>query len=217
MQRAIETDGGFLVVAEAADAAGAVAAALRQQPDICVVDARLPGGGVSAAWEIGARLPRVKLVMLTASADDGDLVAALRVGADGYLLKTADFASLPAALHSVWAGQAVVDPAFIAQLLRHFRIREPRWRRPVDAGPGSPQPPGSAEAAPDARLTSREWEVLDLLSRGLSTAEISRELMISPSAVRVHIAAVVRKLGVPDRAAAVQTLRGPDEADGPLR
>ncbi len=68
----------------------------------------------------------------------------------------------------------------------------------------------------DAHLTSREWEVLDLLSQGLSTAEMSRDLMISSSAVRVHIAAVVRKLGVPDRAAAVEVLRGPDEQDRAL-
>lgn len=213
LRGAIEKDSSFVICAEAADAAGTVSAALRRQPDICVLDAQLPGGGVSATWEIGARLPRAKLVMLTASREDGDLFAALRAGADGYLLKTADFANIPAALHSVRAGEAVVDPAFVTQLLRHFRIREPRWRRPVDTGPQPLQPPRPPDAVSDARLTSREWEVLDLLSRGLSTAEISRDLMISPSAVRVHIAAVVRKLGVPDRAAAVQALRGPDRPD----
>jgi len=118
---------------------------------------------------------------------------------------------MPAALYGVWAGEGAVDPAFVARLLRTFRSREPRWRRPVSAGS---RPPESAGAGPlDARLTSREWEVLELLSRGLSTAEISRDLTISSSAVRVHIAAVVRKLGVPDRAAAVAVLRGPGLED----
>jgi DNA-binding NarL/FixJ family response regulator len=213
LRRAVEKDFRFEICAEASDAAGAVSAALRRQPDVCVIDVQLPGGGVSAAWEIGARLPRAKLVMVTASAESGDLFAALRAGADGYLLKTADLGSLPAALYGVWAGEAVLDPAFVTQLLRHFRIREPRWRRPVGAEAPLAEPARPAAAAPDARLTSREWEVLDLLSRGLSTAEISRDLAISPSAVRVHIAAVVRKLGVPDRAAAVQALRSPDAPD----
>lgn len=210
LRRAIENDSRFAICAEAADAAGAVFGAVRQQPDICVIDVQLPGSGVSATWEISARLPRAKLVLLTSSAEGGDLLAALRAGADGYLLKTADYANMPSALYGVLAGEAVIDPAFVTQLLRHFRIREPRWRRPVGAEPPLPQPPRPASAAPDARLTSREWEVLHLLSVGLSTAEISRDLKISPSAVRVHIAAVVRKLGVPDRAAAVQALRNPD-------
>jgi DNA-binding NarL/FixJ family response regulator len=208
LRRAIEVDDSLQVCAEATDAAGAVSTALRKRPDICVLDVRLPGGGVAATWEIGGRLPRAKVVMLTESAEDGELFAALRAGADGYLLKTGDFANLPSALYGVWAGEAAVDPAFVTRLLRHFRIREPRWRSPVGA-PGRDRPqPETAAGTRDARLTSREWEVLDLLARKLSTADISHELMISATAVRVHIAAVVRKLGVPDRAAAVEVLRG---------
>jgi DNA-binding NarL/FixJ family response regulator len=230
LRRKIETDFRFAICADAADAAGTVSAALRWQPDICVLDMQLPGGGLSATWEIGGRLPRAKLVILTASTGDSDLFAALRAGADGYLLKTADFGNLPTALYGVWTGEAAVDPAFVARMLRHFRAREPRWRRPVGAGPRVSEQLRQADlaapdvrligrewAAPDARLTSREWEVLDLLSRGLSTAEISRDLMISPSAVRVHIAAVVRKLRVRDRAAAVQVLRGSDTPGPALR
>jgi len=204
LRRAIGRDPGFEVCAEAADAAGAVSAALRERPDVSVLDAQLPGGGVAAIWEIAGRLPRSKIVMLADSAEDGELLAALRAGAEGYLLKTAGFANLSAALYRVWAGEAVVDPAVVARLLRHLRCREPRWRNPVDAADGRARLPGPR----DARLTSREWEVLDLLAHGLSTAAISRELTISRSAVRVHIAGAVRKLGVPDRAAAVAVLRG---------
>lgn len=208
LRRAIKKDDGFEICAEAADAAGAVSAALRRRPDVCVLDVRLPGGGVAVTWEIGGRLPQAKVIMLTESAEDGELIAALRAGAEGYLLKTADFANLPAALFRVWAGEAAVDPAFVARLLRHFRLREPRWRHPVGAAARARPQQETSAVARDARLTSREWEVLDLLAHGLSTADISRELTISAGAVRVHIAAIVRKLGVPDRAAAVQVLRG---------
>jgi DNA-binding NarL/FixJ family response regulator len=208
LRRAIEKDGGFEVCAEAADAAGAVSAALRERPDISVLDVKLPGGGVAVTWEIGGRLPGAKVVMLTESAGDAELFAVLRAGAVGCLRKTADFANVPSALCGVLAGGAAVDPAFVARLLYHFRHREPRWRRPVGSAPRErPQQETAADPA-DARLTSREWEVLDLLVHGLSTAEISRDLTISASAVRVHIAAIVRKFGVADRAAAVELLRG---------
>lgn len=211
LHRAISEDERFEICAEIGDAAGAVAAAVRGRPDVCVLDAKLPGGGLSAAWEISARLPRVKLVMLTRSAEDCELLAAVRAGAEGLLLKTAEFDHLPDVLAGVCAGEAAVDPAFVTRLLKHFRTREPRWRRPL--GPSAPGPrpygPVPVPVPPQAHLTSREWEILELLSEGLSTADISRSLIITRSAVRVHIAAIVRKLGVSDRAAAVEILRRP--------
>jgi DNA-binding NarL/FixJ family response regulator len=193
----------FEICAETGDAASAVAAAVRGRPDLCVLDVNLPGGGVAAAREIGSRLPRAKFVMLTRSAGDGDLFAALRAGAEGYLLKRPEFDHLPDVLAGVCAGDAAVDPVFVARLLRYYRTREPRWRRPV-----------AMAAADPPHLTSREWEVLELLSEGLSTADIARSLIITSSAVRVHIAAVVRKLGVADRAAAVEMF---GTQAGPLR
>lgn len=211
MRRVLVEDARFEVCAEIANAAEAVAAAVREHPDVCVLDVKLPGGGVSVAWEISARLPQAKLVMLTMSEADRDLFAALRAGAEGYLLKTAEFSHLPDLLAGVCGGKAAVDPAFVARLLRHFRTREPRWRRPVGIVPAGPSG-GRGYAPPVPHLTSREWEVLHLLSEGLSTAQIARSLMISSSAVRAHIAAIVRKLGVPDRAAAVEILRPPEQA-----
>jgi DNA-binding NarL/FixJ family response regulator len=215
VRRVLIEDARFEVCAESGNAAGAVAAAVRERPDVCVLDVELPGGGLSAAWEIGGRLPQAKLVMLTVSDADGDLFAALRAGAEGYLLKTAEFSHLPDLLAGVCAGEAAVDPVFVARLIRHFRTREPRWRQPVDRVAAGPRRAGSDSTPPGARLTSREWEVLQLLSEELSTAQIAGSLMISSSAVRVHIAAAVRKLGVPDRAAAVEILRrhGPDRSD----
>lgn len=203
IRAAIEKDDSLKICAEAADAAGAVSSAVRKRPDVCVLEVRLPGGGLSATWEIGSRLPQARLLLLTESAEDGDLLAAVRAGAQGYLLKTEGFTDLTDAIHGVWIDEAALNPRSVARLLRHMRVREPRWRRPAAGDRDS-------RAAPDSRLTSREWEVLDLLSQRLSTMEIARTLSISSSAVRVHIAAVVRKLGVPDRAAAAAVLCRPD-------
>jgi DNA-binding NarL/FixJ family response regulator len=195
VRRALEADGRFQVCADMADAAGAVQAAVRERPDICLLDVKMPGSGLSAAWEITGRLPRTKIVMLTVSGEDADLFAALRAGAAGYLLKTMDFAGLPDILNGVCAGEAAIPSALVTRLLGRFRSREPRWRRPLGHG--------YAE-----RLTSREWEVLELLAQGHSTAQIASSLVITASAVRVHITAIVRKLRVPDRAAAIELFRG---------
>jgi len=195
VQRALERDERFRICAFAADAAAAIQAAVRERPDVCLLDIRMPGGGLAAAWEIAARLPQTKIVMLTVSDDDADLVAAVRAGADGYLLKTMNFQRLPDALDGVRSGEAAMPRILVARLLGHFHGKEPRWRKlATDDRIGS-------------RLTSREWEVLELLAQGLTTREIARKLVLSPSAVRVHIAAVVRKLGVRDRAAAVDLFR----------
>jgi DNA-binding NarL/FixJ family response regulator len=185
----------FEVCAVAADAAAAVQAAMREQADVCLLDVRMPGSGVAAAWEIGARLPEARIVMLTVSDDDTDLFAALRAGADGYLLKTMDLTRLPAALAGVCIGEAAIQRTLVARVLARFHGREPRWRPVTVGGPAG------------QRMTSREWEVLELLAQGRSTAQIADELVLSASAVRVHIASVVRKLGVADRAAVVELFR----------
>jgi len=190
------TDGGLVVCAEAADAARAVQQALETRPDICLLDVRMPGSGVAAAWEITARLPDAKIVMLTVSDEDTDLFAALRAGANGYLLKTMDFRRLPDALDGACSGEAAIQRTLVARVLDRFRGREPQWRRVV-----------GDEGTARWRMTSREWEVLALLAQDRSTAEIAKELVISASAVRVHIASIVRKLQLPDRAAVVEHFR----------
>jgi len=195
VREALDGDVRFVVCAVTADASGAVQAALRERPDLCLLDVRMPGGGLSAAWEIGARLPRTKIVMLTVSGEDADLFAALRAGAEGYLLKTMSLARLPDALDGVCSGEAAIPPTLVTRLLTRFRAREPRWRKPLERG--------AAE-----HLTGREWEVLELLAQGRSTAEIATGLVITTSAVRAHIAAIVRKLRVPGRAAAIELFRG---------
>lgn len=191
IRRALEPDERFAICASVADAAEAIQLALRERPDVCLLDIRMPGSGLAAAWEIAARLPQAKIIMLTVSSEDDDLFAALRAGANGYLLKTMNLRRLPDALAGVYSGEAAMPRELVARLLEHFHGREPRWRQPV------------ADESLGGRLTSREWEVLGLLAQGLSTSGIARKLVLSTSAVRVHIAAIVRKLGVRNRAAAI--------------
>lgn len=195
LRRALKHDERFEVCASAANAAEAVQAAVRERPDVCLLDVRMPGSGLAAAWEIVARLPQAKIVMLTVSDEDADLFAALRVGAHGYLLKTMNLKRLPDTLIGVCRGEAAMQRAVVARVLERFHGRDPRWRHPA-FGESS-----------EARLTSREWEVLELLAQGRSTAEIAQRLVISSSAARVHIASIVRKLRVTNRAAVGELFR----------
>ncbi|HKD94093.1 MAG TPA: response regulator transcription factor [Gaiellaceae bacterium] len=189
------TEGDLIVCAEAADAARAVQQALETRPDICLLDLRMPGGGVAAAWEIAARLPTTKVVMFTVSAEDADLFSALRAGAVGYLVKDIDLRLLPSALTDVVAGKAAIPPALVSRMVKQFHTNEPRFRTTTvetDTGP---------------RLTSREWDVLAGLAEGLSTRDIGRRLQLKPSGVRAHISAIVQKLGVENRQGAIEFFR----------
>ena len=192
---ALKRDGRFDVCAEAADAAAAVARAMEERPDLVLLDIRMPGSGLRALWEISARLPTTRIVMLTVSEEDSDLFAALRAGAHGYLLKDIDPRRLPEALFDVHAGNSAIPRPLVSRMLEEFRDVNPR-RRSV---------PESSEL--DARLTSREWQVLDLLARDNTTAEIAGRLVLSASAVRAHIAAIVKKFDARDRNEAVELFR----------
>jgi DNA-binding NarL/FixJ family response regulator len=189
------TDDGLIVCAEASDAARAVQQALETKPDICLLDIRMPGGGVAAAWEISARLPTTKIVMLTVSEEDSTLFAALRAGAVGYLVKDLDLRSLPRSLRDVAEDRAAIPPTLVARMVKQFHASDPRFRTTTVA----------ADAGP--RLTSREWDVLAGLADGLSTREIGSRLQLKPSGVRAHISALVQKLGVADRGEAIAFFR----------
>jgi DNA-binding NarL/FixJ family response regulator len=181
-------DGRFVVCATVADAPAAVAAAVEHQPDLCIIDINMPGGGVAATWEITSRLVDTKVVMLTVSRDDSDLFASLRAGASGYLLKDIDPDRLGAALADVMAGEAAIPRSLVTRVLHEFRDRGPRRRVLL----------GTSE---ESSLTSREWQVLELLRQDMQTSEIARRLFISQATVRSHVAAILRKLRVSDREA----------------
>jgi DNA-binding NarL/FixJ family response regulator len=142
---------GFEVCAEAEDADGALEAARRERPDVCLLSIRMPGGGIAAAARIHTEMPKVAIVMLTVSTSDEDLFDSLQAGAVGYLLKSTDMAGV-------------------------------------------------------AELTSREWDVMERLADGATTAEIAARLSVSPVTVRRHVSALVRKLGVSSREEAVRLL-----------
>jgi DNA-binding NarL/FixJ family response regulator len=191
---ALEEDPRFEIRGEAGDASGAVDAAIRERPDVCLLDINMPGGGIAAAWEITARLPQVKVVMLTVSTDDRDLFAALKAGAAGYLLKGMGPSELPRALAGVVRGEAALAPSLVGRVITEFRDRSARRRT------------ATAEGA-EAQLTSREWQVLELLRHDLSTSEIARRLVLSPVTVRTHVNSILRKLRVPDREELVRQFR----------
>jgi DNA-binding NarL/FixJ family response regulator len=185
--------GGFVVCAEAPDAPAAIDGARREQPDVCLLDIHMPGGGIRAAETIAREFPETAVVMLTVSRTDSDLFDALRAGASGYLLKDIDASRLPLALYGVLEGEAALPRRLVALLIEEFRERRRRRRIPL-AGRRS------------AELTDREWEVLELMRDGLSTEEIAARLFISPVTVRTHVSAILRKLHVQTRAAAVALL-----------
>jgi DNA-binding NarL/FixJ family response regulator len=184
---------GFVVCAEVADGPSAVEAAVRERPDVCLLDIHMPGNGISAAKEISARVPETAVVVLTVSRDDDDVFDALRAGVSGYLLKDMDATRLPLALKGVLKGEAALPRTIVARLVDEFRERGRKRRVPVLAERG-------------ALLTSREWEVLELMRTGLSTAQMSHRLFISQATVRSHVASILRKLRAPDRETAVRLL-----------
>lgn len=191
--------GGMTVCAEATNAAETVQRAFATRPDICLLEVRMPGGGIAAAWEISASLPTTRTVMLTFSDDDADLFGALHAGAVGYLVKDMDLTSLPPTLRGVMAGDAAIPPALVIRLVKQFRTHGPRFRTTT------------VETDSGARLTSREWQVLAALADGLSTREIAGRLQLRPSGVRAYISSVVRKLGVSSREEAAAFVRNTAE------
>ncbi|MFW6776006.1 response regulator [Nocardioides sp. CPCC 205120] len=173
----------FEVVAEAGDGVAAVDLAAAHDPDVVVIDLRMPGGGgVDAIRAMRRRGLRARVLVLTTYDTDSDTVAAIEAGATGYLLKDAPSSQLFDAVRATAAGESVLSPAVAARLLSHVR---------------SPQR--------TAQLSAREREVLVLVARGTSNKLIARELFVSEATVKTHLSHVYEKLGVTDRAAAVAT------------
>jgi len=193
LRRAVEQDARFRVCAEAANAPGAVAEALRERPRICLLDVQMPGSGHAAAWEIRAQLPESQVVMLTVSDADYDVMVALSSGVAGYLLKSIDRRRLPHALWDIHAGTFTMPRALVGRVVDRLRDTG-STNRSVDLQSG-------------VRLTSREWQVLDLLGNGLSTRDVARKLSLTTVGVRVHVSSAVKKLGAENREEAIDLLR----------
>ncbi len=184
--------GGFDVVAEAADCDGAVSAVLRERPDVCLLDIRMPGGGIEAARRLAEVAPSTSVVMLTVSDSTDDVLAALRAKAVGYLPKDTSPDRLPAALCGVLKGEVALPRALVGLVVHKFRDFTAAAADPVRVG--------------EVELTARESEILRMLRSGLTTAEIGEILSLSPVTIRRHISAGVAKLGVADRDAAIRAI-----------
>jgi DNA-binding NarL/FixJ family response regulator len=174
----LAAEDGLEVVAEAGGAAEAVAAVRAHGPDVVLMDLRMPGGdGVEATARVLAQRPDTRVVVLTTYDTDADILRAVEAGAAGYLLKDASRAELAQAIRAAARGETVLAPSVAAKLVS-------RMRSPVE-------------------LSRREIEVLRLVARGRTNAEIGRELLISEATVKTHLLRTFGKLEVSDRTAAV--------------
>ena len=192
IRAALEAD-GCAVLGEGATADQAVELCRTHHPDVALLDIHMPGSGIRAAREISSSLPETAVVMLTQSVEDDDLFDSLRAGALGYLLKDTDPRALGGSLRGVLAGHAPMDARLVGRVLDEFRApARPRFRRGTTAA---------------ARLSAREWEVMELLADGASTEEVAGRLFLSPTTVRVHVSTVLRKLRVKARESAFRALR----------
>jgi two-component system, NarL family, response regulator DevR len=171
------------VVGEAGTTAEAVRAVERLQPDVVLMDIRMPGeGGIEATQQIVARFPETKVVMLTSFADDELIVRAIRAGAVGYVLKQVGNEELLRAITAVARGEALLDPSTTARLLS--RVREAERKADEDAF---------------RDLSDREMDVLAELARGKTNAEIGRVLNLSEKTVRNYVSTVLEKLHLTNR------------------
>ena len=192
--RSLLEEQGLQVVGEAENGSAALQLASELAPDVIIMDLKMPGlTGVETTRQISGMAPLTRVVVLTISADDEDVMNAVMAGACGYLLKDSSIDQLIAGIRAAAAGESLISPQIAAKLLQRLR-----------AG-------GADEVAAEtirAELSDRELEVLRLIANGKDNAEIARELYISPKTVKNHISNILMKLQIDNRIqAAVYAVR----------
>lgn len=191
------SDGEVELVAEAATAEDAFALALSIRPDILLLDINLPGmKGLQMLDEIAPRLPHTKVVMLTVSDSERDVIDAIARGAAGYLTKDLSPEALLRTLKGVYRGELAMSRRMAAVIMRHFADAARRGRALV-----------GASDEPLESLSPRENDVLRMLADGLTDREIASALIISPRTVETHVSNILHKLAVRNRAEAAQRYR----------
>jgi DNA-binding NarL/FixJ family response regulator len=190
LRKILDSDGETTVVGEAGDGEDAVAEARRLQPDVVLMDIRMPVlDGIEATRRIIRAQPGTRVLILTTFGLDGYVYDALHAGASGFMLKDAPPEEIVAAVRIVASGDALLAPAVTRAVIDEFARRQPV--------PAPVLPPAVAD------LTPREREVLDLLARGLSNPEICEKLVISEATTKTHVARILQKLSLRDRVQAV--------------
>jgi DNA-binding NarL/FixJ family response regulator len=190
----LELEGRFEIAAEAAHGQAALDAYAQAQPDVVLMDIRMPGmDGVEATRRLRQRWPAARVIILTTFSDDAYVFDGLRAGALGYLLKDLSGPELAQAVRTVAAGGALIDPAVARRVVDEFARLAPAARPP---GAGLPEP-----------LSERELEVLRWLADGLNNREIGFKLSLSEGTVKNYVTNVLRKIGVRDRTQAALRAR----------
>jgi two-component system nitrate/nitrite response regulator NarL len=188
----LREEDGIEVVGDAADGAAALTLARTELPDVMVLDINMPGGGLKTAQQIAVACPATRIVMLTVSEDEDDLLAAMKAGASGYVLKGAGASELAAVIRSVHAGEVYVTPALAWGMLRELR---------------------SPRTSPYDDLTEREREVLELVAEGLSNQEVGERLGLAEKTIKHYMTNILGKLQVRSRveAALLVAREGPPQ------
>jgi len=219
----LESEDDIVVCCEAASGEDAIAQAAEHGPDVVLMDIRMPGmDGLAATREVLRVAPDVRVVILTTFDDDEYLYGALRAGASGFLLKSADGDSLVNAVRVIAGGEALLAPEVTRRVIEQFargpiksldeggQASEPLLNatptvEPPPAPAEAPQEPQEHVPSPEAigDLSDREVQVLQLLARGMSNQEIAKELFVSNTTVKTHVSHILTKLGVRDRVQAV--------------
>jgi DNA-binding NarL/FixJ family response regulator len=189
LRAVLSSDAEIEVVGEAGDGREAATAVRVRRPDVVLMDVRMPDlDGIAATREVLAAAPETRVVILTTFEQDDYVFGALSAGASGFLLKRSRPEELLAAIHTVAAGDSLLSPS-VTRIVIERMAQQP--------------PPDRKAFARLDELTPREREVLELLARGLSNAEIAGSLIVGEATVKTHVARVLRKLGVRDRVQAV--------------